>query len=165
MPDIKTAYGASFDANITLTGLNYDASFVAGRESAAISNASDRYLDYLIAGKIGLGAFATVGAVVQICVVGSVDGVTWPDAFDGTNSAATVTAGVKNSICRVVAAPAGDFSANQVISFGPVSVASAFGGVLPKAFVVFVINGSGIALSSTAANHKITLTPVYETVA
>jgi len=165
MADIKLAYGPSFDATITLTGLAYDASFVTGRESSAISNSAGLYLDYLIAGKIGLGAFATVGAVVQICVVGSIDGTTWPDAFDGTDSAETVTAGVKNSICRVVAAPAGDFNANQVISFGPVSVASAFGGVLPKAFVVFVINGSGIALSSTAANHKITLTPVYETVA
>jgi len=163
MADIRLAYDTSFNATITLASLAYDGNLLQGRESAAITNSSG-YLDYLISGKITNGTSPGSG-VIEVWAVGSVDGTTWPDVFDGTDSAETVSStSVKNEVCKLVSSIANYNFSNYAQYFGPVSLASIFGGTLPKAFVIFVINGSGVALNATASNHQIRLTPVYETV-
>jgi hypothetical protein len=50
--------------------------------------------------------------------------------------------------------------------FGAASIASLFGGVVPRKFVVFVTHNTHAtnALDSTAGNHKIRIQPVYENV-
>ena len=163
MADIRLAYDTSFNATITLASLAYDGNLLQGRESAAITNSSG-YLDYLISGKITNGTSPGAGAI-EVWAVGSVDGTTWPDVFDGTDSAEIVSStSVKNEVCKLVSSIANYNISNYAQYFGPVSLASIFGGTLPKAFVIFVINGSGVALNATASNHQIRLTPVYETV-
>lgn len=93
------------------------------------------------------------------------DDSTWPDVFDGTASAETVTmAKIKNSICKVVADMTIDGTSNQAYPFGPVSVARAFDGTLPKKFVVFVTHNTNTNLNSTAGNHTLFVTGVYATV-
>lgn len=93
------------------------------------------------------------------------DDSTWPDVFDGTDSAETVTsAKIKNSICKVVADMTVDATANQAYPFGPVSVARAFDGTMPKKFVVFVTHNTNTNLHATAGNHTLFVTGVYATV-
>ncbi len=61
-------------------------------------------MDYLISGKIRTGTSPTAGRSIEVWAVGSWDGTLWPDVFDGTESAETITsAEIKNSICRLVA--------------------------------------------------------------
>jgi len=163
MADIRLAYDTSFNATITLASLIYDGNLLQGRESAAITN-SNGYLDYLISGKITTGTSPGLG-IIEVWAVGSIDGTTWPDVFDGTESAETVSSpSVKNEICKCVSAIANYNISNYAQYFGPVSLASIFGGTLPKSFVIFVTNGSGVALNATSGNHQIRLTPVYQTV-
>jgi hypothetical protein len=163
MADIRLAYDTSFNSTITLASLAYDSNLLQGRESAVITN-SNGYLDYLISGKITNGTSPGAGTI-EVWAVGSIDGTTWPDVFDGTDSAETVSSrSVKNEVCKLVSSIANYNISNYAQYFGPVSLASIFGGTLPKAFVIFVINGSGVALNATASNHQIRLTPVYETV-
>lgn len=165
MADIKVAYGTASDATITLASLASDTNLLAGRESAEIVNTSTLALDYLISGKIRTGTSPTASRSIEVWAVGSWDGTNWPDVFDGTESAETVTsADIKASVCRLVAAMATANTSDRDYHFGPTSIAAAFGGVVPPKFVLFVTHSTGVNLNSTAGNHQIRIQPVYETV-
>lgn len=165
MPDIKFFYGTASDATITLASLASDTSLLTGRESTAVDNTSSLVLDYLISGKITSGTSPTASRSIEVWAVGSWDGTNWPDVFDGTESAETITsADIKASICRLVAAMATSATSNVSYHFGPVSLASLFGGVVPPKFVIFVTHSTAVSLNSTAGNHQIRLQPVYQTI-
>lgn len=165
MPDIKVAYGTASDATITLASLASDTNLLTGRESAAVDNSGTLALDYLVSGKVRAGTSPTASRSIEVWAVGSWDGTNWPDVFDGTESAETVTsADIKASICRLVAAMATNNTSDRDYPFGPVSIASLFGGVVPPKFVIFVTHSTGVALNSTAGNHQVRLQPIYETV-
>jgi hypothetical protein len=166
MADIKQAYGTATDATITLASLASDTNLLAGRESAEVVNTSTLALDYLVSGKITSGTSPTASRQIEVWAIGSWDGTNWPDVFDGTESAETITsADIKASVCRLVAVMATSATSNVTYHFGPVSIASAFGGVCPPKFVLFVVHNTAVALNATAGNHQIRLLPCYETVA
>lgn len=162
MAVVKMFYVASSAVTITLASLATDANLLTGRESTAIDNSSNLYLDYLLAGKIRTGTSPTASKEIRVYVVGMMDDTTWPDAFDGTDSAETVT--TRDSECRLAAIMATTSVSDTDYHFGPVSVASLFGGVCPRKFVVFVTHNTGVNLNSTGGNHAIYITPVYNTV-
>ena len=165
MADLKLSYPAASDLTITLASLGSDTNLLTGRESATIDNSTNLYLDYLISGKITAGTSPTAARSIEVWAVGSWDGTNWPDVFDGTDSAETITsADIKASVCRFVAAMATANTSDRTYHFGPVSLAAAFGGTLPPKFVLFVTHSTGVNLNSTADNHKIRIQPVFQTV-
>ena len=166
MADLKLSYPAASDLTITLASLASDTNLLTGRESAVIDNTANLYLDILISGKITAGTSPTASRSIEVWAVGSWDGTNWPDVFDGTgDSAETITsADIKASVCRFVAAMATANVTDRTYHFGPVSLASAFGGTLPPKVVLFITHSTGVALNSTAGNHQIRLQPVYQTI-
>jgi len=165
MADLKLSYPAASDLTITLASLGSDTNLLTGRESATIDNSTNLYLDYLLSGKITAGTSPTAARSIEVWAVGSWDGTNWPDVFDGTESAETITsADIKASVCRFVAAMATANTSDRVYHFGPVSLAAAFGGTLPPKFVLFVTHSTGVNLNSTAGNHQIRIQPVFQTV-
>ena len=165
MADLKLAYPAASDLTITLASLASDTSLLTGRESATIDNSSNLYLDYLISGKITTGTSPTTARSIEVWAVGSWDGTNWQDVFDGTESAETITSSdIKASVCRYLAAMATSATSNVAYHFGPVSLAAAFGGVLPPKIVLFVTHSTAVALNATTGNHQIRIQPVYQTV-
>lgn len=165
MADIKQAYGTASNLTVTLASLASDTNLLAGRESAAVDNTGTLALDYLVSGKITAGTSPTAARQIEVWAVGSWDGTTWPDVFDGTDSDETITsADIKAAACRLLSTMATANTSDRTYHFGPVSIASAFGGVVPPKFVVFVVHNTGVALNATAGNHQIRLQPVYETV-
>ena len=165
MADLKLSYPAASDLTITLASLASDTNLLTGRESATIDNSTNLYLDILVSGKITAGTSPTAARSIEVWAVGSWDGTNWPDVFDGTESAETITsADIKASVCRFVAAMATANTSDRTYHFGPVSLASAFGGTLPPKVVLFVTHSTGVALNSTAGNHQIRLQPVFQTV-
>lgn len=159
--DTKVTYGSSSNLTITLASLATDASLLVGRESSEVDNTTNRYVDYLLSGKITTGTSPTASKFIEVHVVGLMDDSTYPSVFDGTDSAETVTAAVKSGVCRQAASIDTTNTSDVTYYFGPVSVASLFGGVMPKKFVVFVTHNTGVNLNSTTGNHQITVTPVY----
>jgi hypothetical protein len=165
MADLKLAYGTATDLTITLASMASDTNLLTGGESATIDNSANLFLDYLVSGKITAGTSPTAARSIEVWAVGSWDGTNWPDVFDGTESAETITsADIKASVCRFLAAMATANTTDRVYHFGPVSLASAFGGTLPPKVVLFITHSTGVALNSTSGNHQIRLQPVYQTI-
>ena len=166
MADIKQFYGSASDITITLASLASDTNLLAGRQSAAIDNTTTLALDFLVSGKITTGTSPTAARSIEVWAIGSWDGTLYPDTVTGSDAGRTLTSSdIKASICRLLAVMATSSTSNVTYFFGPVSVAAAFGGIVPPKFVVFPVHNTGVGLNATAANHQIRLQPVYETVA
>jgi hypothetical protein len=166
--DVKLAYGATATPTFTLASLAASSSLLGGRESTAIDNgASVKYLDYLVSAQYRSDSSNNQAGSIYTCVVSCFDDTpTWPDVFDGTDSAETVSKqGVFNSICRFLSVIAADATASQNWSVTGASVAGCFGGIIPDQFVYFVTHNiqtstNGWSASSNVFQH----TPVYSTV-
>ena len=165
MADLKLSYGTASDLTITLASLANDANLLVGRQSNAIDNTSSLVLDYLVSGKITTGTSPTTAKSIEVWAVGSWDGTNWPDVITGAGDAGKTftSADIKASSCRFLAAMATDATSNRSYYFGPVSLAAAFGGVVPPKVVVFAVHSTAVALNATAGNHQIRLQPVYQT--
>jgi hypothetical protein len=166
MASRKIAYAASVDLTLTLASLGSSSTLVAGRESTAVDNSTNKYLDYLLAGLITTGTSPTDKKSIEVWVVPMLNDTDYPDVFDGTDSAETVTSrDILFAHGRLAACIVTDANSNRGYYFGPVSVAALFGGRCPRKFVVFVVHDTGVALHATGGNHKVSVTPTNETVA
>lgn len=167
MADVKLAYGSSVALTEAMESLATSATWVAGWETGAVDNTSNKYLDYLLAGKITVGTTPTINTEIRVYVYGSInDTPTYPDVFDGTSSAETVTSvGVRDGALKWAATLSVDATtSDRTYWMAPVSVAALFGGTLPKFWGAFVVHNTGVNLNSTATNHILDYTPVYETI-
>lgn len=158
-------YASASDISLTLVSLASDTNLLAGQASAAIDNTVNKYRDYWISGKVTTGTSPTASRQIELWLVGSWDGTTYPDSFGGTNAAVTVSSSAnKASVCRFLANMATSATSNVTYHFGPVLVSSVFGGDVPPKFQVFCAHNTGVALNSTSSNHQIRLQPVFDTV-
>jgi hypothetical protein len=160
MSDVKTAYGSSGQAlTITLTSLA-DAS---ARESTAISNESNLFLDVLITCKLKTQNSGSIVAPSSAFVYayGTVDaGSEWPDTVTGTDAAITLNSPTQLPLLGVVYAAA----INTTYKAGPWSLARLYGGKMPSRWGVVVLNEFGTALSGTGSDHVVEYQGVYATV-
>lgn len=165
--DAKVSYAASAAVTFTsVASLASSSSKLAGAESASVDNSTNKYLDYTLAGLIRVGTTPTTAKSIDYTLVGVLnDTPLWPDVFDGTDSAETVTnQEIKDQICK-------PFQTVSVISttsnvdypVGPGSVAARFNGVVPKLFSLFVTHDTVAALNATQANPA-HVTPSYLTI-
>lgn len=167
MSTYKIVYPADSSAlTITLASLASSSTFVAGQESDAVSNRSNLDIDHVLAGKITVGTSPTSNTQIQIWVVPAMSfasgTATWPDVFDGSNSAETWTsAGIRDGAGTCVKTILVDSTTtDRAYYFDGISVASFFGGVLPFDYVVWVTHNTGVALNATGGNQSITYTRI-----
>jgi hypothetical protein len=167
MADVKTAYGASAALTITLASLATSAGLTAGRESTAIDNTSNKYLDAIVGGKITTGTSPTTAKSILVYVYGSLnDTPLYPDVIDGTDSDETITsADIRNAALILAASITTDATSDRTYWIRAFSVANCFGGVMPKFWGVFVTHDTAVNLNSTGSNHALYYTGIYETVA
>lgn len=165
--DIKAKYAASF--TIESSGYNSLAASstrVAGYESAAIDNGAysgGPMKDFHVAGYFKAAAANHNAGQIDVWAIGCVnDTPTWPDVFDGTASAETVTSvNILNSIGKPIAAILGDSTNDRVYPFGPVGIAQLFGGSVPDQFVIFVAQNIQTSTNAWAASgHLVSGTPI-----
>lgn len=168
--DVKTAYGATEAMTITLASLATQSTLLTVQSSTARDNGvADKYLDFLCAGKIRTGTSPTAGSIIVGFVGNHGDTPTWPivdgsTKFDGTNTSVVIQVQSQfDQNCRVAAFITTDATARSY-PWGPISLAGLYGGLVPDQFQSFVVHNTVQALSSTAGDHSILLTPVYQTV-
>lgn len=146
---IETQYGTNGQlVTITLASLANN----AAREAASQSNTSALYLDVLFMLVIKTGAGAVGGdQLVNIYAAGSVDGgTTWPDTVTGSDAAITLNSPTQLKLIGSIQVTA---SATTYKS-EPMSIAAAFGGILPEKWSIIVENKTGASLDTTEANFK-----------
>lgn len=151
--DIKIAYAADAAFTLDLSALASSATYVAGRESTSVDNTSNKYLDYKISGSFISGTTPTAGGEARLYYVQPIeDTPSWPDVFDGTDSAETVT---NTAILdRLLLGWSGGYSTSSNITYPIVSaltLAQAFG-IVPHHFLVFFSHAMTAALKTDAAN-------------
>lgn len=160
MANVKEAFSTS--AAITITLASMASSNTAGQESASVDNGTNLYRDALVTVQIKL-ATGTPGndKAIYIYAAGSEDGTNWGDNATGNNAAVTLRNPHNWRQIGVINTP--DAGAVTYRSH-PISVAAAFGGVLPRKWSIMIVNYTGLAVDSTAANSAVTYSGVYDTV-
>jgi hypothetical protein len=166
--DLKLGYASSVAITITLApagvGLASSTTWVAGRESTAISNTTNNYVDYRVAGKITTGTSPTNNTEIRIYgYAAHNDTPDYPDVFDGVDSAETVTnTQILDQLPRLGASLVSSGS-NVAYPFTQLlTIAEAYGFV-PKNWGIFVAHNTAVALNGTESNHELDYTGAYFT--
>lgn len=154
MADIKSKYAAAATITISLASLASSSSKLAGQESNAVDNTTNLYVDALVSGKIRVGTSPTASKSIEVWAYSSIgDTPTYPDVFDGTDSAETVTSdGVKFGCLKLLKSFATESTSGRDYFLANESIAQLFG-YMPKYWGLFVTHDTGVALDSTAGNH------------
>ena len=162
MPNnILKKYGSKTTITAAVASLASDTNLLAGIESSVIDNSTDGFDDILLSGKVATGTTPTASRQIEVWAV-AWDGANWPDVFDGTTSAETITSSdIKNAICKAVAIMSTNATSDRVYHFTGVSLRTAFSGELPSQVVLFVVHNTGVNLNSTAGNHEFSYLGIY----
>lgn len=141
---LTTTYSANTAITFDISSLTTSATFVAGRESTQIDNTTTQYIDCIVNvdGITGHASTApTIGQMIQLYVWGADTSLatTAIDTLDGTDSAETLGhVSVLNSL-RFAAAPTVTVATAGLLYYiQPFSVASLFGGIMPKFWGLFL---------------------------
>lgn len=157
----KIKYGTASDLTMAWASLASDTNLLAGIESAVIDNTSDGLLDVLISGYVTVASSGlTANRAIELWAVGSYDNTSWPTPFDGTAGAETIgTSNNKNAICKYLHAWLTASTGSVQYEVSGLSLAGAFGGILPPKVVLFGTQSTGAALPSSG--HLIRIQPIY----
>jgi hypothetical protein len=152
----KLVYATPVAATITLASLATSSTWLGGRESTAIDNTTNLYLDYQLDGQVTVGTTPTVSTEIRVYVVGVMGNGNYPDVFDVTST------GVGSGFLKLAAVMAVDATtSDRAYPFNCGSVAALFGGICPSKFIVFVTHNTGVNLNATGGNHFVYTTGVY----
>lgn len=148
MSDIKQRFGTT-NQTITLTIASLANN--GQRESTVIDNTTNLFLDALVQLKIKSPAASTSSTgYVNVYAYGtSDDGTNYGDGATGTDAAITLTSPPNLRLIGVIniVANATTYKSN------PMSVAAAFGGILPAKWGIVIENKTGGTLDATGGNH------------
>ena len=166
--DINPVYATPTTDTGGITSLATSSTWTAGYEWFVVDVAGMTPIptDVRISGQWTVGTTPTINTEGRIYLIPSEDGSTWPDVFDGTPSAETVTSvGVRDSFAVLAAVGRVDATTSNRSYPFDFSAAQAFSGTLPDSFAVFFAHNSGVNLNSTAGNHTYIVAPQYPRVA
>ena len=167
MSTVNIAYAASATITISPENVATSSTFVAGVESNVIDNTSNKYVDAIVGGTWTCGTTPNQNSQV-IIYVGAIrdDAPTYPDVFDGTGSAETITSvGVgRGFLKRAVTIDVDSNTSNRAYDV-LFTVAELFGGVMPNKWFLFITHNTGVNSNSTSGNHVWKYTGVTYTVA
>ena len=144
-----TVYNYATKADFTVSLINLPNSGVRG--TTAVNNGTTRYTDALVGGRFvaPTGGAINANGVVRLYAYGSADdGVNYSDTASGVDSSHSLN-GNAFFLGHVVMDVSG-----EVVTFGPYSMNSVFGGTLPKHWGVLVENVTGRAFNNNVTHYS-----------
>lgn len=152
-------YGSVATLTWTLNSLATDANILIGRASTAIDNAgTDQAIDALVGGQFVSHSVApTANKQIEVWAYGSFDGSAFNSGASGSDAALTVTANVK-MLMRLLTIIPTDATTSLTYTWGPFSIAQAFGGFMPRKWGLWTAHNMGQILN--AAGNLAKYTPV-----
>lgn len=153
MASIKTAYGT--ETTMTTTNLqSLSSSPTAGWQSDAVDNTSDLYLDALVQVVVDFANTAPGNdKAVYVFAYGGLT-TTYTNPVTGSEGALTLPTIVTTQQAMKLIGVIPYNTQNEIAESQPMSVAAAFGGVLPPKWGIAIINYSGAALASSGNTVK-----------
>jgi hypothetical protein len=149
---LTTTYSANTAITFDISGLGASSTFVAGRESTEIDNTVNKFIDCLVNvdGIIGHASTAPViGQTICLWVWGSDTTGDAPDTLIGVDGARTIShVSPLNSLRFAGAAYVTVATAGLVYEIQPFSVASLFGGIVPKFWGLYLAHNHAGALAA-----------------
>jgi hypothetical protein len=149
MATATTNYGSSAAITLTLTSLGNG----SWRQSTVVDNSTNKYLDALAGGSVQVGTSPTANSAIEIYAYGERD-----DAGNYTSGASgsdgSYTADGEEDELKLLEVITVDGTSDQDYEWGPVSVAQAFGGILPRKWGLVFKNGTGAAFNGTGSNNE-----------
>lgn len=157
MADLKQAFGSSTAITCTLASLTSSAT--AARESTVVDNGTNLYLDVMVAVAVKLQTGTpSSDRAVYVFAYASEDGTNYTDNATGSDAALTMRSPSNLRPLGTINCPdAGGLTYKS----GPMSLAKAFDGVVPRKWGVVIRNSTGVTLSATEGDHSKTYTGVY----
>ena len=167
-----TAINYSTNTTITISpaSLATSSDFTAGRESNEIDNVTtNKYVDAIVQGKLTVGTSPTANTEIRIYVWGADTSLatTALGVLDGTDSAETIvnTGFLASALKQAATISVIQATSDITYNFVPFSVATLFGGNMPKFWGLFVSHNTVAALHATAGNHALSFNGIKYDVA
>ncbi len=156
MADLKQAFGSSTAITCTLASI---AGAGSARESTAVDNGTNLFLDVMVYLAIKLQSGSPSGdRAIFIYAYGSEDGTNYGDNATGSDAALTLRTPTNLRPLGTINCPD---SGALTYKSGPMSLAAAFGGVIPRKWGVVVQNLTGVTFSATEGDHAKSYTGIY----
>lgn len=156
MTTATTLHDAATTDTITIASLASDTNLVAGRAGTAVSH-EDGEIDSVVGGKVTTGTSPTASRQIEVWAYGSYDGTSYSGGATGSD--ANLTPQEKTLLRLLTIIPTVNTS-DKTYTWGPFSMAQAFGGSLPRKTGVYVVHNTGVNLNSTSGNHEVKRTPI-----
>lgn len=155
-------------SNGTDTGIaNLASSTTAYAQSAVVSTSTtNNVVDAMVRVKVKVGNITTPSASTNLYIYayGLIDDSTYPGGSSTneviTGAAADITMSATSNNVRYLGS-INCHTANITYITNPMSIAGAFGGVMPKKWGILIQNQTGVATSSTEADHSAHYTEIY----
>ena len=148
MPTLSNNYATSAELTLTATSLADG----AWRQSAAIDNGTNLYLDALLGGSLQVGTTPTDGGTIDVYLYADIDGALYTAGASGSDAA--YTADGEELLLFDFATIVVDATSDVDYVFGPRSVREVFG-VMPKKWGVVIENNTGATLHATGTNNTL----------
>lgn len=137
--------------SMTVSNLNNLASSqTAGWQSDVVDNSTDLYVDAIVQVIVDMANTAPANdKALYVYAYGGLE-TTYTNPASGTQGCITI---VNPSVLKLIGViPYG--TADEVIESQPMSVAAAFGGVMPQKWGIMIINYTGAAIASSGNSVK-----------
>ena len=158
--NITYAGAAGTAITLTLTSLTNG----SWRQSTAVDNTSNLYIDALVGGSVQTGTSPTAESTIDIYAYGQYDASgEYTGGASGSDSAFTPGGdeGQLKWITSIVVSATSDVD----YEWGPFNIAPLFGGVMPQRWGLVVENNTGATLNATGTNNETAYTGIDYTTA
>lgn len=153
MAVLTTTYATPATLTWGMTTPSSDANLLAGRESTAIDQGSNNYLDVLIGGHFaGPSSGAAAGRIQIFAYASWDDGTTWPGIITASDANLTLTATDKERL-RLIEVITTTTTNSDVYKWGPFSLAHVFGGTMPERWGLWGVHNAGGALTTSTTKY------------
>ena len=147
MATTKALYASSASITISFNSLTNG----SGRESTAVDNSSNLYLDAHVRVSAAVGSVSG-GPQVLVYAYGSEDGSLYPDTVTGSDANISLENPTVIRLATVIPTP----TSSKTYESDVFSIARLYGGVLPRKWGIVVVNQTGATLSGSGNSASYT---------
>ncbi len=149
-------YSSNTVITITCSALAASPTFITGRESNEIDNTTNKYIDAIVQGSFTVGTTPAITGGLAVYVWGADTSAasTALGPFDGVDSDESPTTTNLGMLKLGAFAPVLVNTSDTKYWIPPFSVASLFGGIMPKFWGIYVSHNMTAALKTDSANNN-----------